>query len=152
MAGQISLNTKYYPSDFAIRSETIVVPTTTPTSLPILYADRDLIIDQVNLYIVPGVGITTNTLPMKIKQTAGGIAPTFATTTQDVGSFTALPIATTTAANAFQTLTFAVTSPNTAPNNNIVPAGSVVWFQTNQAGTIGNTPTLVVQIRFRSLA
>lgn len=150
MPGQIPLDTKYYPSDFNVVADVIVVPSSGVTAVPLLYADRTLVIDSVTLYVVPGVAIATNTLPLKIKQVSGGVSPTFGTTTQDVGSFTALPVGTTQAATAFQTLTFAVTSPNTSPNNNVVPAGSVVWFQTNAAGSITNTPTVMVQVRYRS--
>lgn len=150
MPGQIPLDTKYYPSDFNVVVSVLVVPASGVTAVPLLYADRTLVIDSVTLYVIPGVAITTNTLPLKIKQVSGGVSPTFGTTTQDVGSFTTLPVGTTAAATAFQTLTFANTSPNTSPNNNVVPAGSVVWFQTNAAGSITNTPTVMVQVRYRS--
>lgn len=148
MAGQLPLDTKYYPNDFQITSNLLVVPTSGQTAVPLLNVDRPVIIDSVTIYVYPGVGITTNTLPMKIKQTTGGNIPTFATATQDIGSFTDLPVATTTAANAFQTMTFTLT--NKAVSNNVVPVGSVVWFQTSAAGSIGNSPTILVQVRWRS--
>jgi hypothetical protein len=151
MPGQIPLETKYYPADFDTRAITLAIGSSGSgnSTTALFYADRDLIIDQVNLFVVPGVAIATNAVSLKIKQTNGAV-PTFATTSQDVGSFTALAVGTTVLATAFQTLTFTKTSPSTTPNNNVVLAGSVVWFQTEAAGSITNNPTAVVQVRFRT--
>jgi hypothetical protein len=147
MAGQIQLNAKYYPSDFNVAtSAMIVIPASGVTAVPLLYSDRNLIIDSVTMYLFGGVAITTNSLNCKIKWVAGATAPTFATATQDVATFAALAPGTT----AASTLTPTFGTTNGALNNNIVPADSWVWFQTNAAGSITNTPTVVIQIRYRS--
>lgn len=146
MPGQIPLDTRYYPSDFNIHGETIVIPGSGLVAMPLLYADRAMIIDSVTMYVFGGVSIVANAVSLKIKQVPASAEPVFGTAAQDIGSFTALPVAITTAAT--QTLSFSKTNNNV--NNNQVPAGSWVWFQTNAAGSITNTPTVVVQIRYRS--
>lgn len=146
MPGQIPLDTRYYPSDFNIHGETIVIPATGLVAMPLLYADRAMIIDSVTMYVFGNVAITPNAVSLKIKQVPASAEPVFGTATQDIGSFTTLPVATTVAAT--QTLSFSKTNNNV--NNNQVPAGSWVWFQTFAVGSITNTPTVVVQIRYRS--
>ena len=146
MPGQIPLDTRYYPSDFNIHGETIVIPASGLVAMPLLYADRAMIIDSVTMYVFGNVAITPNAVSLKIKQVPASAEPVFGTATQDIGSFTTLPVATTVAAT--QTLSFSKTNNNV--NNNQVPAGSWVWFQTSAAGGITNTPTVVVQIRYRS--
>ena len=147
MPGQLALDPKYYPSDFSL---TVTAPTiilaTGVIAIPILYADRNIIIDSASMYLYGGVAVSTNFVDSKLKQVAASAAPTFATVSQDIGSFTRIAVGTTVAS----TLPLTLTKTNGAVDNNIVPAGSWVWLQTNAAGSITNTPTVVVQIRFRS--
>lgn len=143
MAGQIQLETRYYPADFGVITEPLTIPASGTLVSPVLFADRALLIDDVKLYVSGGVTLT-NAVSIKIKQVASPTAPTFVTTAQDVGSFTQLAAAATTAAT--QTLTF--TKTNNSVDNNFVPANSWVWIQTN--GTAGAALNVVVQIRFRS--
>lgn len=143
MAGQIQLETRYYPADFGVMTEPATVPASGTLSLPLLYADRALLIDDVKVYLTGGVTLT-GTVDLKIKQVAGATAPSFGTTTQDVATFTQLAAAATTAS----TLTPTFKKTNNSVDNNYVPAGSWVWIQS--FGTAGAALNLVVQIRFRS--
>jgi hypothetical protein len=152
MAGQTTLDTKYYPSDFTVTtSAPIVLAAATATTVALLYADRPILIDSVNMWLAGGVGIAGGGLDVKIKWVAAAASPTWATTSQDVGSFATIPGNATPIVTTQQTMALALTKTNGTPSNNVIPANSWVWIQTNQvSGTITNTPTVVVQIRFRS--
>lgn len=152
MPGQLNLDPKYYPSDFGVSvSAPITFAAASATTVALLYADRPIVIDSVNMWLSGGVGIAGGGLDVKIKWVAAAASPTWATTSQDVGSFATIPGAGTPIVTTQQTMALTLTKTNNAPSNNIIPANSWVWIQTNLvSGSITNTPTVVVQIRFRS--
>jgi hypothetical protein len=144
MAGQIQLDAKYYPSDFSIVVETATIPSSGTLAAPLLYADRNIVIDSVTMYVTANAGALTNPVDTKIKYVSGATAPTWGTAGQDVGSFTQLAAAAVTAASL--SLTF--TKTNNVASNNLIPAGSWVWIQSN--GVAGQTVPVIIQIRYRS--
>lgn len=92
MAGQLPLDIRYYPNDFCVTVQTITLGTTgasNPITVPILTADRDIVIDSVSVFM-PTV-LATNARDLKLKfmeSTTGAVLntlPTYATDTQDIG-------------------------------------------------------------------
>ena len=152
MPGQMPLDTKYYPSEFAIStSAPLTITAASATTVALLYVDRPIVIDSVNMWLSGGVGIAGGGFDTKIKWVAGATSPTFATTSQDVGSFARVEGNSTPIVTVQSTLPLTLTKTNNATSNNIIPANSWVWLQTALvSGSITNTPLVVVQIRYRS--
>lgn len=145
MPGQLTLDTKYYPSDFGVFLETVTFAAAATTAyFPVLYADKPLLIDSVTIF-TPAM-VVTNGIDLKIKQIAPATVPVFATASQDVGTFTQLAAAT--LVGATQTMTFTKTSG--VPNNNLIVVGNWVMVQISSVGTSNPAFNVAVQVRFRS--
>lgn len=142
MPGQIPLSPRYYPSDFTVMVETFNIASAGTTTLPIFYVDRDIIIDSATIYQQGGVTLT-NALTVKLKQMSDASVPTYATESQDIGSFG--PITSGAKTAAIVPLTFVGGS---TPTSNFVKAGSMIWIQgTSAPGAALNMP---MTLRFRS--
>lgn len=140
MPGQMTLDTRYYPADF------VVMPMTLSgyafgtgafgTQIPLLYADRDMLIDSVTL-LFPIHGATAMAGIVLKKTTAPAIAVTGSTNmatnvlARAIGAPAAL-------------LTFTMDK-----NNNMLAAGQTMsLFAT--AFTITAAEPVFLQIRYRS--
>lgn len=150
MAGQIALDTKYYPSDFNLLS--VPLPLTLSTGggiqkFPLLYADRDLVVDSVRLYLpgAPGANVTFTLFAVTNSALAtGAVSATELQVSDTSGSFTTG--ATYPAVHTFTLRTLGTTA------NNLIRAGSTLWLfgsaTWTSGGAIGLPP--LVQIRYRS--
>lgn len=143
MPGQIQLEARYYPADFNVVSEIVAIPAAGTFKLPLIHADRLLIIDSITM-ILQASNAPTGNVTFKIKQNTGAADPTYATTSQDIATFAQLGTGSTAA--AVLTPTFATT--NGSVSNNIVPAGSTVWLQASAA--YGAAVNVCLQMRYRS--
>lgn len=143
MPGQIPLDVRYYPGDFNVVSEIVAIPAAGTFKLPLLHADRMIVIDSVTM-ILQASSAPTGNVTFKIKQNTGAADPTYATTSQDIATFAQLGTGSTAA--AVLTPTFATSSGSVS--NNIVPAGSTVWLQASAA--YGAAINVCLQIRYRS--
>lgn len=145
MAGQITLDTRYYPADFQYTVVNLVAPTL--AQYPIMLVDRDNVaIDAVSVFVEDNLSTNARDLKIKVMEatTAGTIIntlPTYATTSQDLA---AAKTFSTTAGDYPQTHEYAVDKAN-----NVLKKGSRVWIQWSAAPT-GIAGTLQVVIRWRS--
>jgi hypothetical protein len=157
MAGESSLPVQYYADDFQI----LTVPFTSaavndPTA--ILYADRDMIIDEivVGVHAVGGVGYSfdfeASTNPVgqsgvsmctiNIDTANVTVGDTLVATTDNVLRYSLTGV--------LQTTTLGSTAINgviAGVQSNCIPKGS--WLVMDVAGTVGSG-RVIVQIRFRS--
>jgi len=144
MAGQLPLDTRYYPSDFQYTVVTLVAPTL--TQYPIMLVDRDnVVIDAVSVYVEDNLS-TARDLKVKVMEptNAGTIVntlPTYATTSQDLAPAKAFS---TTAGDYPQTHEYAIDKAN-----NMLKKGSRVWIQASGA-LAGIAGTVQVVVRWRS--
>lgn len=150
MPGQIPLDIRYYPNDFCVTVHTIpLLPTSTnnPITVPILTADRDLVVDSVTVFF-PTV-LATNARDLKLKvmdSTTGSVnntLPTYATTAEDVGSAKTFS---TTGGDYPQTYDFPV-----GTTRNLLRKGSRMYLMWSAAAAVStNASTFKVQVRWRS--
>jgi len=151
MAGQIPLETRYYPSDF--QTVTVNVETnSTGTNWPILYADRSVIIDSINIYVsdAPAAAET-----LKVIKNSDFATPTYAgggNSTVVVGE---ISLSTTGGDYPVRYITNEATqtSPkivkiDLVAGTNILDKGSTLWLAAGTA--IGSIVNLSVQVRWRS--
>lgn len=143
MSGQIPLETRYYPNDFQIT----VVTWTTPVyaNYPLMVADRDIVIDEVRVFIDDAPSTARNMKVKLMESTNGAVvntAPTYATTAQDLS--TAVKNWSLTTGDYPQEHSFALDL-----TKNFVPKGSRIWLQ-NDGAFAAVTGSMTVQIRWRS--
>lgn len=151
MAGQIPLETRYYPSDFQILTVNVET-SSTGTNFPLLYADRTMVIDSINVYVsdAPGAAET-----FKIIKNSDFATPTYAGTGNSTVVVTEVSLATTagdypvrySTAEATQT-TPKIVSIAFVANTNILDKGHTLWLASGSA--LAGIVNLSVQIRFRS--
>lgn len=143
MAGQIPLETRYYPSDFNITT-LLVTPNTTEQFIPVLYCDRLTVIDSITVYFgdaptanedIRFCKVTSDALP-----TDAGIAAqtniTLAKQLASAGTFPARWISGTTSGFTIQTA------------NNVMEAGSTLWLVA--ASALAGLGSFQIQVRSRS--
>lgn len=143
MAGQIPLETRYYPNDFHVTS-VLVTPNTTEQFIPILYFDRISVIDSIVVYFgdAPTANedlrfckVTSDALP-----TDAGIAAqtniTLAKQLASGGTFPARWISGTTSGFSIQIA------------NNLMEAGSTLWLVS--ASALAGIGSMHIQVRWRS--
>lgn len=154
MPGQISLDTKYYPNDFAMA--TFPLYQNAASSGILLYADRNLIIDSVAITINDGPNGATS---LRMAYVTNNAAPTYTAnnstgTTFNVTSVISLTANTPAAGGPSLQYISGVTSgfdlvkSNGVPVNNLVPAGSTIWWVSDISLT--GIERGHFQIRFRS--
>lgn len=156
MAGESSLPVQYYHDDQQIVAEVFVAPAGT-TNIPLLYADRTLIIDSITVGILTGT--STNTLDFHKTSTAipadSVIVPTALDATAATiltGSSGTVPAGTANA-NAVYFITtesgVGALGATTKLDNtkNTLDAGN--WLFLRASGTMSSA-TVSVQVRFRS--
>jgi hypothetical protein len=143
MAGQIPLETRYYPSDFHVTNVT-VTPGTTEQFIPILYFDRYSVVDSIIAYFgdAPSADetirfckVTSDALPTDAgisAQTNITVGKALAT----AGSYPARWISGTTAGFTIQTA------------NNLMEPGSTLWLVS--ASALANINGFQIQVRWRS--
>lgn len=143
MAGQIPLDTKYYPSDFNVTALT-VTPATTEQFIPILYFDRLSAIDSIVVYFgdaptadetIRFCKVTSDALPTN----AGIAAQTDITQGKGLasaGTYPARWISGTTSGFTIQT------------SDNLMEAGSTLWLVA--ASALAGIGTFSIQVRWRS--
>jgi hypothetical protein len=151
MAGQIPLDTKYYPSDFNVT--TVNVETnSTGTNWPLLHADRDMIIDSINIYVSDA---PTAAETLKIIKNSDFATPTYAGTGNSTVVVAEISLATTAGDYPVRYITNEATQ--TTPkivkidfvaNTNLLNKGHTLWLAAGTA--IGGIVNLSVQIRYRS--
>lgn len=149
MAGQLTLDTKYYPHDFHITTVTPPIGTTGGAGIqfiPLLYADRNLVVDSIVLYIPTAVGAAATFTVYQISNTAVPVTSSIPATQTQMTDTTA-SFATGGTYPARSTLTVRATGTTA---NNIVPAGSTVWGVFSAAATAGMTVPISIQVRWRS--
>lgn len=145
MAGQLPLDTRYYPSDFQYTVVNLVAPTL--AQYPIMLVDRDnVVIDAVAVFVEDNLSSNARDLKVKVMEptNAGTIIntlPTYATTSQDLAPAKTFS---TTAGDYPQTHEYVVDKAN-----NMLKKGSRVWIQWSAAPT-GISGTLQVVVRWRS--
>lgn len=143
MAGQIPLETRYYPNDFHVTS-VLVTPNTTEQFIPIQYFDRISVIDSIVVYFgdAPTANedlrfckVTSDALP-----TDAGIAAqtniTLAKQLAAAGTFPARWISGTTSGFSIQIA------------NNLMEAGSTLWLVS--ASALAGIGSMHIQVRWRS--
>lgn len=145
MAGQLPLETRYYPNDFQYTVLTLTAPTL--AQYPVMLVDRDnVVIDAVSVYVEDNLSTNARDLKVKVMEptNAGTIVntlPTYATTSQDLAPAKTFS---TTAGDFPQTHEYAVDR-----NNNMLKKGSRVWIQWSAAPT-GIAGAVQVVVRWRS--
>jgi hypothetical protein len=151
MAGQIQLDTKYYPSDFNVT--TVMLPTSNSGGVSLqhfalMFADRNIIIDSVQIRLSQAIGANVSLKVVQISNTAIPATSSVPSAQTDVTDAVSL----TTGGTYPNSTTFALTKTSGSPNNNIVPAGSTVWLYGSAAWTANGSQTIphTVQIRWRS--
>jgi hypothetical protein len=151
MAGQIPLDTKYYPSDFNVT--TINLETnSTGQNFPLLYADRDMIIDSINIYISDAPAAAE---AIKIIKNSDFATPTYAGTGNSTVMVTEIALATTAGDYPVRYITNEATQ--TTPkivkidfvaNTNLLNKGHTMWLAASSV--LGSMVNVSVQIRWRS--
>jgi len=147
MPGQLPLEPRYYPHDFATTTVTPPLSNSGGTgmqSIPLLYADRDLVIDSIHVYFPTAIGAN-------------------ATFTAWVVTDAAIPTGTASATQLQLSDGLALTTGGTYPSrtglairatgptgNNYVPAGSTVWLRASAVFTTGITIPFQIQVRWRT--
>lgn len=148
MAGENFLPVQHYPDDFSIAEVTIPAAVTT-TGFPLIYADRDLIIDSVTvgLIVVSSTGSQTATIQ---KTTGGTRTGTTVTAASPAGSKTSIMGAGTvdisTAAGTF-VITTETSTTYLSNTLNKLDAGN--WLLFIPSGTTSSM-SCMVQVRYRS--
>lgn len=154
MAGQIPLDTKYYPNDFA--TVTFPIYQAMASSCVMLYADRNLIIDSVIVTINDGPDSTTN---LRVAYVTDNASPTYVSgnstgTTFNVTTAIAMTGGSPVSGGPSNRYISGVTSgfdlvkSNGVPVNNLVPAGSTIWWVASISLT--GVERGSIQIRYRS--
>lgn len=155
MAGQIPLDTKYYPADFNVT--TINVETSsTGTNWPLLYADRDIVIDSINIYVSDA---PTAAEAIKIIKNTDYATPTYAGTGNSTVVVAEIALATTAGdypvryatneADRAATSTLGkIVKINFATGTNVLSKDNTLWLAASSA--IGGIVNLSVQVRWRS--
>lgn len=151
MAGENSLPVQHFPDDFSI--ETISLPLVVPTTgWPVLYADRDLVIDSITVGIC--VASTTSSQTAIFSKTTSGIRNASdnskITPAQVFTSPTSIMAA---GSVAISTIGTYVLTTDSATNNlsaslNRLDAGNWLIFVPSGA-TVGMTCTIQVRVRSR---
>lgn len=143
MAGQLILDTRYYPSDFQVTTFT-VTPNTTEQFIPVVYFDRLSVIDSIVVYFADAptanedirfCKVTSDAIPTD----AGIAAQTNITAAKQVaaaGTFPARWISGTTTGFTISTA------------NNIMEAGSTLWLVS--ASALAGLGGFQIQVRWRS--
>lgn len=155
MAGQIPLDTKYYPSDFYV--STINVETnSTGQNWVLLYADREIVIDSINIYVSDA---PTNAETLKIIKNTDYATPTYAGTGNSTVVVAEIALATTGSdypvryatneANRTATSTLGkIIKIDFAAGTNVLNKDNTLWLAAGSA--IGGIVNLSVQVRWRS--
>jgi hypothetical protein len=154
MAGQIALDTKYYPADFNLTTVLLPLSMTTGGAIaifPLLYADRAMVIDSVRIYFPTAVGNgdgdTTDTYTMALYEvTNSAVATGTASSTQILVSNT-FTVAESATFPLVQNVPLRTTGTTA---NNIISAGSTLWLHGSSAFTAGMAQAPMVSIRWRS--
>lgn len=145
MAGENSLPTQYYHDDQQILSE--ILPVAPATRVPLLYADRNLIIDSVVVgTLVVSTGDTTATIQKTTAGTNDGITITPAAPNATLQSMMATGTIATGAIGTVVVSTESATR-SLSTDHNTLDAGN--WLFYVPGGTATNH-VATVQIRFRS--
>jgi|NOAtaT_5_FD_contig_31_4380020_length_580_multi_8_in_0_out_0_1 hypothetical protein len=143
MAGQLPLETRYYPNDFHVTT-ILVTPGTTAQFIPIQHFDRISVIDSIVMYFQDAptanedlrfVKVTSDAVPTD----AGIAAQTNITVAKQLasgGTFPARWISGTTAGFTIQTA------------NNLMEAGSTLWLVS--ASALAGIDGFHIQVRWRS--
>jgi hypothetical protein len=145
MPGQIALEPRYYPADFQCNSYCFKLLTNeVQVNWALLAPDKTVVVDSIQIFFP--TELITNARNVKFKVTTG-ILPTYATASQDVTTAQALSISS--GDYPFEkTMTFATT--NGTPNNNIIPAGSVLWMNFDNSLAFTAATSINVLVRWRS--
>lgn len=146
MAGENSLPTQYYTDDLTIAVEGLVAPA---AAVPILYADRDLIIDSVIVGVYTACTATTKTATIQKTTTASRSNNGVLTPASPAATPTSIMGAGTISTATPGTTVIATDTTTTYLSNtlNKLDAGNWLLFVPSEAATalVGT-----VQVRFRS--
>jgi hypothetical protein len=153
MAGQIPLDTKYYPSDFT--TENINVVGTGTGSYDVMIADRPMVVDAIKLYIPAEMTANADrTGKFRIYNPVGGVT-TPSVATGDIGGMKVRDLTnlvdilgttapgTGTATDYPRLIEFTI---NTA--NNVLDTGEVLRW--TGSATLTGVSQMVIQVRWRS--
>ena len=151
MAGQIPLDTKYYPSDFHVT--TVNLETSgTGTNWPLLYADRDMVIDSINIYVSDAPSAAEE---LKIIKNSDFATPTYAGTGNSTVVVGAMTLSTTGGDYPVRFMTAEatqaspkITNISFVSNTNVLDKGYTLWLASSSA--IAGIVNISVQIRWRS--
>lgn len=140
MPGQLTLDTRYYPADFVVTPMVLsgygFGTASISSQIPLLYADRDMLIDSVT-FIFPLHSATALT-GLVLKKTTGATAAVTGSTNM------ATNVLARAAAAPAALLTFTMDK-----NNNMLAAGQTMsLFATAFSATAGDS--VLVQVRYRS--
>ena len=153
MAGQIPLDTRYYPSDFT--TENINIPGTTTGSYDVIIADRPMVIDSLKLYLPSEMNLAGDRNgKFRVYNPVGGVnAPSLATNNtggmrvRDVTNLADIPGTgaggSGVAADYPKLIEFTINT-----SNNVMDTGEVLRW--TGSGTLNNVSQMVVQVRWRS--
>jgi hypothetical protein len=151
MAGQLPLDTKYYPSDF---QNTVVNVETSSTgqNWPVLYADRDILIDSINIYVSDA---PTSAEVLKVIKNSDFATPTYAGTGNSTVVVEEISLATTAGNYPVRYMTNEETQAdpkivkiNLVSGTNLLNKGHTLWLAAGSA--IGGIVNLSIQVRWRS--
>lgn len=148
MAGQIPLESKYYPSDFQVTT-VVIDKASTGQFFWVMYAERDMIVDSVMVYV--GDAPTADEL-LKVVRVSDSALPVYAgtgTTTVMTDELSiplagSYPLRVQTGTSAWRF----VDNAQLVPTENVVPAGSTLWIAFGSV--LAGIDTCAVQIRWRS--
>lgn len=148
MAGQIPLDTKYYPNDFQLTT-VVIDKSSTGENYWILYAERNIVVDSIMVYV--GDAPTANEA-LKIVRVSDTALPVYAGTgtttvmTDELSLTTGgtYPLRVQTGTSAWRF----VDNAQLVPTENVVPAGSTIWAAFSSV--IGGIDVFTIQIRWRS--
>lgn len=148
MAGQIPLDTKYYPNDFQLTT-VVLDKNSTGEAFWILYAERDIVVDSIMVYVGDA---PSNNETLKIVRVSNAALPVYAgtgTTTVmtdelSIASNGTYPLRVQTGTSAWRF----VDDGLLVPTENVVPAGSTLWVAFGSV--LAGIDVLTIQIRWRS--
>ena len=155
MAGQIPLETRYYPSDFSVTVINIET-NSTGTNWPLLYADRDIVIDSINIYVADA---PTGAETIKVIKNTDFATPTYAGTGNSTVVVDEISLATTAGdypvrymtneANRTATSTLGkIVKISFKDGTNVVNKDNTLWLAGGNA--FAGVVNMSVQVRWRS--
>jgi len=162
MAGQIPLDSKYYPADFNLT--TVLIPTIATSAggsminVPVVYADKPIVVDSLRLFTAEqlsnGDGDNTDSHNFTFWVITNTAIPTGTASSTQIQLTDVVSIAE--SVTTAQTFSFTIRSTGTTAAN-VIPAGATVWMRstipsstTGSSWSVAHTTGSFISMRWRS--